>query len=104
MPAKEMKVKTKDGIRTVRVSNQQGNPFFNIDDVWYFDKKGVFRKATEQAFFFLLKDDKDLSKKFSSERHKTSATYVRYLIEMNERYKHNFKSDYHFITPIEPIP
>ena len=94
-PTKKMIVKYKDGEHKINISNLPNDPFFTIEDVWYFDKKGVLRKATEQAFYFLLKDDKDLSKKFAAERHKTSTTYVKYLIEMNDRYKHDFKSGMH---------
>ena len=87
-PAKRMKVSTVEG-KTVKddVSNMQKDPLFTIDDVWYFDKKYVLRKATEQAFYFVLKDDKDLYKEFGAERHKNAALYVKYLIILNERYK-----------------
>jgi len=56
-------------------------------EVWYFNKKGVFSKATEQAFYFLLKEDKDLYKEFGSENHYNSNVYIKYLLKMNERYK-----------------
>jgi len=88
MPARRMSITDKEGkTEKVNVSNLQKDPFSSIDDVWYFDKKGVFRKATEQAFYFILKDDKDLSKAFAAERHKTAAVYVRYLTKLNERHK-----------------
>lgn len=55
-------------------------------EVWYFNKKGVLRIATEQAFYFLLEEDKDLYKEFVSEKHKNSNEYIKYLLKMNERY------------------
>ena len=56
-------------------------------DVWYFNKKGTFRLATEQSIFFLLKDDKDLTKQMGAERYKNSNILIKYLKLMNERYK-----------------
>ena len=87
-PAKRMKVITEEG-KTVKVdvSNMQKDPLFTIDDVWYFDKKYVLRKATEQAFYFVLKDDRDLSKAFAREKPKNADTYIKYLMLLNERYK-----------------
>lgn len=71
----------------VRILPFGSSSLFLPKAVWYFDKKGIFREATEQAFFFMLKGDKDLSKAFGAERYKNAATYVKYLTLLNERYK-----------------
>lgn len=56
------------------------------EEVWYYNKKGIFLLATKQAMFFLLRDEEDLKRCFIEEKVYTNDVFRKYLFIMNQRY------------------
>jgi len=58
----------------------------NKQELWYFNKEGKFLKATAQAIGVFLRSEKDLLKEYEKEKRYNNEVYIKYLIQMNQRY------------------